>query len=329
MKTKILLIVAVFCISKSFSQNRYSQGSTSSYKPMTSSEIMSVPLALKAKYDENQKYLYDLMNWVIELKEKINEKKYLERLEGEYSVLKSMRKDDLARATDILKDRELSIKELISEYNNFIAKHNPEKNTTQNSPKNQNTQTNNVNDLISEGLRYYNNNDYQKAIFSFSKHLQNNPNDTDVLFMRAMTKSELNDMYGAISDYDKILSLEGEVTPTTYKFSTVYNNKAYCLVNLKNYKEALPLVEKALKLDTTEWYIWDTRAEIYMNLGKLDESISDCNEALKIKENSNSYLIRGLAKIKKGEKSQGCQDLSKAGELGESKAYDAIIKYCK
>jgi tetratricopeptide (TPR) repeat protein len=289
---------------------------------------MSVPLALKAKYDENQKYLYDLMNWVLELKGKITEKKYSERLEGEYSVLESMKKDDLARATDILKDRELSIRELISEYNIFLTKKKLEKNTTQDSPKNQNTQTNNENDLISEGLQYYNNKDYQKAIFAFSKHLQNNPNDTDVLFMRAMTKSELNDKYGAISDYDKILSFEGEVTPKAYKFSTIYNNKAYCLVNLKNYKEALPLVEKALNLDKTEGYIWDTRAEIHLNLGNYSQAISDATKALDIEKNANSYLVRGLAFLKSANKSKGCQDLSKSGELGESKAYEAIKKYC-
>lgn len=164
-------------------------------------------------------------------------------------------------------------------------------------------------------------NDYNKALIA-------NPKNTDALFRRALVKSSNGDRQGAINDYDEIIKLENSATPTIYKMSTVYNNKAYCLVQLGSYKEALPLVEKALQLDTTEWYIWDTRAEILLNLGELDKCISDCTQAINIEANGNSYLVRGLAHIKNGEKVKGCQDLSKAGELGKEEAYQKIKEYC-
>lgn len=327
MKNTFLLFIILLAIS-SYSQNRYDQTSISSFTPLTSSEIMAVPLALQAKYDENQKYLYALKKWILDLKTSITFEPFLGRLNGEYEVLSSMEDDDLARATKQLNKRKNSIEEIISEYKLYISKQNSEKSSNRNLTENQKSQTSELENYWKKGIESYQNKDYPTAIQFFSKFLENNPDNTDVLFSRALTKSEIDDRYGAISDYDKILSLEGKTTPKVYKFSTVYNNKAYCLVRLEMYKEALPFVEKALELDQTEWYIWDTRAEIFLNLGELDKCISDCTKAISIKANGNSYLVRGLAHIKKGEKIKGCQDLSKAGELGEETAYQKIKEYC-
>lgn len=325
---KIITLLLLISVTSTYAQNRYSTISTSTYTPMTRSEIMSVPMALQAKYNENQKYLYHLKKWILELKTSIKEEPFVGRLNGEYSVLTSMEDDDLARATKVLNQREMGINEIISEYNLFVSEQNSKIPATQNLHENKEPQANEVDDFLNEGNEYYENEDYSKAIFSYSKYLENEPDDTDVIFMRALAKSEIDDRYGAISDYDKILSMEGKVTPERYKFSTVYNNKAYCLVELGSYKAALPLVEKALQLDKTEWFIWDTRAEILLNLGQLDKCISDCTKAINIEPNGNSYLVRGLARIKKGEKTKGCQDLSKAGELGETIAYQKIKENC-
>ncbi len=43
---------------------------------------------------------------------------------------------------------------------------------------------------------------------------------------------------------------------------------------------------------------------------------------------ADAYYGRGVAKLGLGWKESGCLDLSKAGELGYSKAYEAIRKYC-
>ena len=42
-----------------------------------------------------------------------------------------------------------------------------------------------------------------------------------------------------------------------------------------------------------------------------------------------AYLIRGYAKIRLGQKDDGCLDLSKAGELGSAEVYEIIKQYCK
>lgn len=178
-------------------------------------------------------------------------------------------------------------------------------------------------------IKYYNEKDYPKAIINLSKYLETDKNNTDALFYRAMAKSELNDLYGAINDYDKIIELNSNYPIQVAKFATVYNNKAYSLVRLKKYQEALPFVEKALELDKTEWFIWDTRGEIYYNLANYDKSLKDLNKAIELKENDNSYFLRGLVYIKLGQKEKGCKDLSKSGELGNTDAYEKIKINCK
>ena len=51
-------------------------------------------------------------------------------------------------------------------------------------------------------------------------------------------------------------------------------------------------------------------------------------KALSLKEHNNSFYYRGLAEIML-KVTGGCEDLSRAGELGKMEAYDAIKKYCK
>ncbi len=57
-------------------------------------------------------------------------------------------------------------------------------------------------------------------------------------------------------------------------------------------------------------------------------AIQDYNKAIKLNPNdARAYMGSGLAKILSGQKNSGCLDLSKAGELGFSEAYDLIKQY--
>lgn len=322
---QLLILTYLFLSLTSYAQiNRYSDLTPArSRAPLSTEEIMSVPMALQRKYEENQQYLYDLKKWILELKSQIQEQKFIERLDREYSVLTSMEDGDLGRATTALKQRENSIREIISEYNIWVNKHNS---TNQNS-SNQ-SQTNNTQDYIQMAMENYQNKDFASSVRNFSKYLETDQNNTDIIFYRALAKSELGDRYGAISDYEKIIDLHSNYPLKYNKLATVYNNKAYSLVLLGKYKEALPFVEKALEMDNSEWFIWDTRGEIYLELGNYEKSISDLNKAINIEKHDNSYYLRGRAYLKLGQKEKGCKDLSKAGEMGNDKAYDALSKNC-
>ena len=148
-------------------------------------------------------------------------------------------------------------------------------------------------------------------------------------FMRAMSKAELKDYYGSNSDYNYLIDNYGKNGFKENSLGTLLNNKAYNLVLSKDYNSAKLLIDKALSLEKNTDYIWDTKGELEYHLGNYDESIKAMTNSLNLSKSANSYFYRGLANIKLGKKSEGCSDLSKAKELGESKADEHITKYCK
>ena len=321
---KLLSIIFMLISIVAFAQNRYSKVTTSSYTPMSSSEISNVAMTLQKRYDANQKYLYNMKKWILELKPQISEESFLKRLDKEYNDLTKIEDGDLARATKYLNQTENAIREIISDYNVWVNK----QNTASLSNTSSNENTNNTLNFAQIAMQHFQKQEYALAIRNFSKYLETDENNTDVIFFRAMAKGELKDYYGAISDYDKVIDLNSNYPMQYNKIGMVYNNKAYTYVKLKEYKKALPFVEKALELDKSDWHFWDTRGEIYLNLGQYDNAISDLDKAIKIEKNDNSYYLRGLAQIKKGNKEKGCKDLSKSGELGNEDAYKAITENC-
>jgi tetratricopeptide (TPR) repeat protein len=187
---------------------------------------------------------------------------------------------------------------------------------------------NNARYYFFRGDVYYRMKDFISSLTDLSKGLKIYPYATDVYFLKGLMKSELGDKRGAISDYDSLIVHYVDTIPHNYNLATVYNNKAYCLIELEDFKAALPLATKALSLNNSLWYTWDTRGELYYKISKYQESISDMTKAISIEENANSFYYRGLAKIMI-KLNGGCEDLSRAGELGKKEAYEAIKQNCK
>lgn len=172
---------------------------------------------------------------------------------------------------------------------------------------------------------------YAKAISDATMAINNyNGNETASLyFMRALSKTEVKDYYGANSDYDYLIDNYNKINFKDNSLGTLINNKAYNLVLLKDFKSAKPLIDKALTLEKNTDYIWDTKGELEYYLGNYNESIKAMTNSLNLSKRANSYFYRGLSNIKLGKKADGCSDLSKAGELGETNAYEEINKNCK
>ena len=89
---------------------------------MTLSEMMVVPQNLSNKYNENQKYLYSLKNWILELRPQVTEQSFLDRFNVEYNDLVKIEDKDLSKATQYLQQTENAIRLIISDYNIYIAK---------------------------------------------------------------------------------------------------------------------------------------------------------------------------------------------------------------
>jgi tetratricopeptide (TPR) repeat protein len=79
--------------------------------------------------------------------------------------------------------------------------------------------------------------------------------------------------------------------------------RATCKQNLEDYRGAINDYTKTIEI-----------------LGKLKSNIDNFY--------NSSFYYRGFCKLLINDKEGGCQDFSKSGELGYSKSYEMIKKYC-
>ncbi|MCF8426089.1 MAG: tetratricopeptide repeat protein [Bacteroidia bacterium] len=150
--------------------------------------------------------------------------------------------------------------------------------------------------------------EYEYAIVNCTKalNLKNNestyPKRLIVYNLRGQCKMKLEDFYGAILDFTECINIPIDTT-TKYFWEnekhTFYLDRGLCLANLKDYLAAIKDFDKAIELNKRK------------------------------KKDGRAYYYRGLSHIYLGEKVEGCIDLSKAGELGILKSYEAIKELCQ
>jgi len=135
-------------------------------------------------------------------------------------------------------------------------------------------------------------------------------------------------------------------------------------VNIKtgNYTGAIAYFNKAINLFPKSWQGYDGRGKAKYYLEDFRSAISDLNKAISFSPKIMSYYFRGHARFRLkdyngalrdynivimnapkfaeayffratakgelGQKEAACLDLSKAGELGYTRAYEAIRKAC-
>jgi tetratricopeptide (TPR) repeat protein len=106
-----------------------------------------------------------------------------------------------------------------------------------------------------------------------------------------------------------------------------WTNRAYELVMLERYEEALPIIEKALMIDKDEPVALSNRAYIRMKLGNEADAWSDVERSLRsYPANAHALRTRAMLRLRKGERSKACEDLTLARALGGAPEVDALIK---
>lgn len=176
---------------------------------------------------------------------------------------------------------------------------------------------------------YYKNN-LAETIHYSTKAIDNSVSKEigDFYFLRGLSKSNIGDYNGANKDYDYLIQNFKKINYDSNDLATLYNNKGYNLILLGKYKEAEPLVNKAINLDKTTDYIWETKGELEYFLGNYSNAVDAMSKSINIKPSASAYYFKGLSEIALGKNEKGCSDLSKAGEMGESKAYTEIKNNC-
>jgi tetratricopeptide (TPR) repeat protein len=116
------------------------------------------------------------------------------------------------------------------------------------------------------------------------------------------------------NDFLKTLDDEISVSPEPELFL----NRARIYLATGMTKLAKDDFDKYLSTDTLDGKVYVNRAGTRFP-NDLNGVVLDCNKAISLDPNNkNAYFLRGLARYDLGEKEQGCEDFSKAIELGFS-----------
>jgi tetratricopeptide (TPR) repeat protein len=186
----------------------------------------------------------------------------------------------------------------------------------------------NLNDArvyINRGIAKSSLEDYGGAIQDYTKAIEINSNDAEVYTYRGIAKQFLEDYWGAIKDFNKAI----EISPNDAGEAGAYYYCGVAKHYLEDYEGAIQDYTIAIEIKPNDYLAYRNRGFVKSNLEDYSGAIRDYTMALKINPNdSRAYFSRGLAKFELGDKIGACLDWSKAGELGDSYAYDLIKQYC-
>tara|TARA_B100000809_G_scaffold174968_1_gene172264 strand:- start:119 stop:730 length:612 start_codon:yes stop_codon:yes gene_type:complete len=184
-------------------------------------------------------------------------------------------------------------------------------------------QSKKIGQMIEAGKLKYQLNDYHGAIQDFNEAIALNDKNPIAYYERGKAKDKLGDFYGAVQDFDSAISEDNKYFDAYVERGDVKNKKL-------RYKEATSDYLKALEINHDDQKTLLKLGQTQMALMSYLESIQSFNHLIELDpNNADAFYLRGLIHIHLNENDKGCKDLSKAGELGDYKAYEMINEYCK
>jgi tetratricopeptide (TPR) repeat protein len=180
----------------------------------------------------------------------------------------------------------------------------------------------NSKELTQKGRDLFEKREYMEALLNLNMAIELDKDYSPAYYLRGNIKDNFDDRHGAMKDYNTAI----ERNP---KFADAFFARGNVKMKLQDYYGAIADFTSAIKLN--ENYV-----EAYLNRGKAkqflqayEDAINDCSKIINIKpDNFDAWFLRGILRIDFGDSDNGCLDLSKAGELGDLKAYEAIREKC-
>lgn len=170
---------------------------------------------------------------------------------------------------------------------------------------------------------YYNNNEYEQAIFYSTKFISQNANYSNTLNYKGTSYSFMKSVYlESLStrgfSYYQIKDLEKAIHDLKlYTQIDTNNSWVYYYLGLsyfdKSFDTSLYYIDVAIKLNPQDLLAHHFRANIYMKMNKYEDAINDCNYAINNGFTSNMiYFDRGVCLFYLKRNKEALIDLDKA-----------------
>ncbi len=166
--------------------------------------------------------------------------------------------------------------------------------------------------------------EYYQAIVEYTKAIEINPFFVKAYLERASAKQELSDYLGAIQDYSKVIDLNSQNEIALSNRGLIRSSR-----KIHDYIGAISDFTKLIEINPYKSSNYFDRGDAKYKMHDYRGAIIDFSSVIKLDpKNAEAYSLRGIMRISIGQKTEGCLDLSKAGELGYESAFDLIKENC-
>lgn len=177
-------------------------------------------------------------------------------------------------------------------------------------------------DYTQRGRELLEKSEYVEALVNLNKAIELDPNFSAAYYLRGNIKDNFEDRHGAMKDYN--LAIE-----KNSKFADALYARGNVKMKLQDYYGAIDDYSAVITINENNVDAYFARGRAKQFLQAYQDAINDCTKIIQLKPKSaDAYSMRGILRIEFGDTKNGCLDLSKAGELGDLKAYELIKEKC-
>lgn len=177
-------------------------------------------------------------------------------------------------------------------------------------------------ELTQKGRELFEKREYMEALLNLNKAIELDKNYSPAYYLRGNIKDSFDDRHGAMKDYNIAIVRNP-------KFADAFFARGNVKMKLQDYYGAIADFTSAIGLNENYVEAYFNRGKAKQFLQAYEDAINDCSKIIEIKpSNFDAWFLRGILRIDFGDFDNGCLDLSKAGELGDLKAYEAIREKC-
>ena len=143
-------------------------------------------------------------------------------------------------------------------------------------------------DNFHEGLKYYENEDFETALKYFDLAIESNPKDSEPIYYKSLALSRLGEFDIALDMINRAISLnDGE--------DRYWNDKGNYLSRLGDFDSAHKCFDKAIEINPHDSILWANKGFIYVQNEQYNEAIESYNKALELEYNIHNIV--GLANV--------------------------------
>ena len=209
--------------------------------------------------------------------------------------------------------------------------------------------------ILNEGREYLTDKNYDEALKKFDKVIKINPESWRAYHNRGLTKQNLKEHIGAISDFSNAIKLNQKQWSVSYwsrgyskqlindhkgaisdftiainlepEFYYPYYARAFSKGQTGNYNEAIKDLNLAITKDPNDKYSFSLRGDYKRNIGDLKGSLADYSAAINIDPlYSEIYFSRAWTNFNLGDYEQANVDYEKILDIGDPiQKLDSII----